>query len=69
MWDTLELEWNEVNMKSNKVKTKLPISVTIPLKDKFKVRSILKASIAFPYHVKKGITCFPLMLEVANELI
>ena len=40
--DILELEWNEVKMTLNTVTIKLPTSVTILLKDKFKARRMLK---------------------------
>ena len=37
LWDILKLEWNEVNMTLNNVKTELPTSMMVPLKDNFKV--------------------------------
>ena len=42
LWDVIELDWKEVNMTLNGSKINLPASVIIPLKDKFKIRCIVK---------------------------
>ena len=64
----LELEWNEVKITLNKVQIKLLTLVTIPLKDKFKVRRILKRSLLlFHFILKQGIAWFPLMSDDAIE--
>ena len=41
-WDVIELDWKEVNMTLNGNKMNLPASVTIWLRDKFKIRCIVK---------------------------
>ena len=40
--DTLEIDWKEVNMTFNGNKVNLPKLVTIKLKDKFKIRHMMK---------------------------
>ena len=51
----LELELNEVKMTLNRVKIKVPTTVTVPLTDKFKVRRILKwDSLLFHIMLKQG---------------
>ena len=40
--DIIELDWKEVNMTLNGNKINLPASVIIPLRDKFKIRCIVK---------------------------
>ena len=42
IWDTLEIDWNEVNMTFNGNKVNLPKLVTIKLKYKFKIRHMMK---------------------------
>ena len=61
VWDTLEIDWKEVNMTFYGNKVNLPKLVTIKLKDKFKIRHMMKKEPLF-FHVmiKQGITCFTL---------
>ena len=42
LWHAIEKEWKEVNMTLNGIKINLPASVIIPLRDKFKIRCIIK---------------------------
>ena len=42
LWDVIELDWKEVNMNLNGSKINLPASVIIPLRNKFKIRCIVK---------------------------
>ena len=42
LWDVIEIDWKEVNMTLNRNKINLPASVIVPLRDKFKIRCILK---------------------------
>ena len=42
LWDVTELDWKEVNMTLNRNKINLLTSVIIPLRDKFKMRCIVK---------------------------
>ena len=61
IWDTLELDWKEVNMTFNSNKVNLPRSVMIKLRDKFKIRHMMKKDpLLFQVILKQGITWFPL---------
>ena len=42
LWDVIELDWKEVNMTLNGNKINLPASVIIPLRDKSKIRHLVK---------------------------
>ena len=42
LWDIIEIDWKEVNMTLNGNKINLPSSVIVPLRDKFKIRQIIK---------------------------
>ena len=42
LWDVIELDWKEVNMILNGSKINIPASVIRPLRDKFKIRWIVK---------------------------
>ena len=42
LWDIIEIGWKEVNMTLNGNKVNLPKLVIIPLRDKFKIRCIIK---------------------------
>ena len=42
LWDVIELDWKEVNMTLNGNKINLLASVIILLRDKFKIRCIVK---------------------------
>ena len=42
LWDVIEFDWKEANMTLNRKKINLPASVIIPLRDKFKIRCIVK---------------------------
>ena len=42
LWDAIELDWKEVNMTLNGSKINVPASVIIQLRDKFKIRCIVK---------------------------
>ena len=42
LWDIIELDWKEVSMILNGNKINLPASVIIPLRNKFKIRCIVK---------------------------
>ena len=61
IWDTIEIDWTEVNMTFNSNKVTLPRSVTIKLGDKFKIRHIMrKDPLLFHIMLKQGITWFTL---------
>ena len=42
LWDIIEIDWKEVNITLNRNKINLPSSVIIQLRDKFKIRCIVK---------------------------
>ena len=42
LWDVIKRDWKEVNMTLNGNKMNLPASVIIPLRDKFKIKCIVK---------------------------
>ena len=42
LWDVIKLDWKEVNKTLNESKINLPVSVIIPLRNKFKIRCIVK---------------------------
>ena len=66
LWDVIELDWKEVSMTLNGSKINLPTSVIILLRDKFKIRCIVKwEPWLFHIIVKQGITCFPLVTNVS----
>ena len=59
IWDTLEIDWKEVSMTFNGNKVNLPRFVTIKLRDKFKIRCIMKKEpLLFLVMLKQGITWF-----------
>ena len=61
IWDTLEIDWNEVNVTFNDNKINLPRIVMIKLKDKIKIRCMMKKEpLLFHVMLKQGITWFTL---------
>ena len=68
--DIIELDWKEVNMTLNGNKINLPASVIIPLRDKFKIRYIVKWEL-LPFHImlKQGMTWFPLVTNDSPETV
>ena len=52
-----EIDWKEVNMTLNGNKIKLHTSVVIPLRDKFKIRRIIKReTLLFHIMLMQGMT-------------
>ena len=53
IWDALEVDWSDIHMTLNGKEINLPISVVIPLVDKFEVRWLMKKGpIALKHYVK-----------------
>ena len=50
LWDVMEIDWKEVNMILNGNKINQPASVIILLRDKFKIRHIIKQELLL-FHV------------------
>ena len=42
IWDVLEIGWKDISMTLNRNEINLPISVVIPLRDKIRVRKLLR---------------------------
>ena len=56
IWDTLEIVWKEVSVIFNDIKINLPRVVTIKLRDKIKVRCLMKKEpLLFHIMLKQGI--------------
>ena len=63
IWDTLEIDWKEVSVTFNDNKINLPRIVTIKLRDRIKIRHLMKKeSLLFHIMLKQGITWFILAL-------
>ena len=61
IWDSLEIDWKEVNMTFNDDKINLPRIVMINLKDKIKIRCMMKKEpLLFHVMLKQGIMWFTL---------
>ena len=61
IWDTLEIDWNEVTVTFNDNKINLPRVVTIKLQDKIKIRCLMKREpLLFHLMLKQGIRWFTL---------
>ena len=61
IWDTLEIDWMEDNITFNSNKVNFPGFVTIKLRDKFKIRCMMKKKpLLFHVMLKQGITWFTL---------
>ena len=67
LWVIIEIDWKEVNMTLNENKVHLPKSVTIPLRDKVKIRWIIRRVLASLYHVEQGMTWFS--LEIVDNIM
>ena len=62
LWDVIELDWKEGTMTLNGNKINLPALVIIPLRDKLKIRCIVKwEPLLFLIMLKQGMTWFPLV--------
>ena len=61
IWDTLEIDWKEVNVTFNGNQVNLLKLVTIKLTDRFKIRHMMKKEpLLFHIMLKQGITWFTL---------
>ena len=61
IWDTLEFDWKEVTVTFNYNKINLPRIITNKLKDKIKIRCLMKKEpLLFHLMLKQGITWFTL---------
>ena len=69
LWDTLEIDWEEVTVTFNGDKIDLPKIVVIKLQDKIKVRRLMNRK-PFLFHLmlKQGITWFTLATETQETV-
>ena len=59
IWDTLEIDWKEVNVTFNGNNIDLLRLVMITFRDKFKIRHMVKEEpLLFHIRLKQGISCF-----------
>ena len=62
IWDILEVDWKEVKVTFNGKVINLPKSITIKLRDKFKVRYMMESQpILFHLMLKQGFNWFTLV--------
>ena len=67
IWDVLEIDWSDISITLNDNKIDLPSSVIIPLKERYRARTLLrKHPLLFYVMLKQGKTCFSLVLEPRN---
>ena len=70
LWDIIVMDWKEVNMTLNGNKINLPTSFIIPLRDKFKIRCIVKQEpLLFHIMLKQVMTWFLLVTNDSPETI
>ena len=68
--DVIEIDWKEVNMILSGNKINLTLSVIIPLRDKFKIRCIVKQEpLLFHVMLKQGMTWFLLGTNDSLETV
>ena len=68
LWDTLEIDWNNVTITFNDSKIDLPKIVVIKIRDKIKVRILMnREPLNFHVMIRQGITWFN--LETETEIV
>ena len=68
LWDTLEIDWNEVIVTFNDNKIDLPKIVTIKIQDKIKVRRLMNRELlSLHVMIRQGITWQN--LETETEIV
>ena len=61
LWDTLRIDWKEVFVTLNGILIQLPISVKIPLRDKYRLRCIMrKRSLLLHIMLRQGTSWYAL---------
>ena len=66
----MEINWKEVNMTLNRKKIKLPKSVIITFRDKFKIRCLVKREpLLFHIMFKQGFTWFAWASDHMQETV
>ena len=65
LWDTLEINWNGINLSSNGNEIDLPKIIMIKMQDKIRVRRMInRESQNFHIMIKQGITWYNLETEI-----
>ena len=68
--DIIEIDWKEVNMTLNGNKINLPAPVIIPLRNKFKIRCIIKwEPLLLHVMLMQGMTWFPLVTNDSLDTV
>ena len=69
MWDVLKFDWQAIQVLVNNKSFNLPTSVTIPLKDKLRLRRMLrKKELACYFMIKQGLNWYMLQHELRQEI-
>ena len=69
LWDTLEIDWEEVTVTFNDNKIDLPNIVVITLQDKIKVKRLMnRKPLLFHLMLKQGITWLTLAAETQETV-
>ena len=74
LWDVMEIDWRPITVTLSGNEINLPGSVIIPLRDKFKIRRIIKSQpLLLHLMLKQGQTWYPLsnvrnMMEIKNNI-
>ena len=69
MWDVLKFDWQAIQVLVNNKSFNLPTSVTIPLKDKLRLRRMLrKKELACYFMIKQGLNWYMLKHELRQEI-
>ena len=64
LWDTLEINWNGINLSFNGNEIDLPKVITIKMQDKIRIRRMMNwESRNFHIMIKQGITWYNLEIE------
>lgn len=69
LWDVLEFDWQEIQILVNNKIFSLPTSVTISLRNKFRLRRMLKKKdVACYLMIKQGLNWYMLKPELRQEI-
>ena len=70
IWDIMEVDWKDANVTLSRNKINLPKSVTIKVRDKFKIRHLVKRQpLLFHIMLKQGFTWFTLASDHMQETV
>ena len=70
LWDIIKIDWKEVDKTLNGNRVHLPYSFIISLRDKFKIRCVIRReSLLLPIMLRQGMTWFLLENNRENNAI